>query len=1191
MSLLEWLKTFTHMREIYKKFHGLLLLLVGLLVVPTTLFAQSEGGSGEDAAANDASFSYQDNFNYATGNLIDQENWHRYGNNTAAPIQVVDKTLEYPNYPGGVGGKCVQITPTASGEDLVTRFASNDDGVKEGYVYYSALIHVTKLPSANKSTAQNHVLALNPRTKAYTVDGVPADKNFSSSELGRLFIVAADEEGKYKIGIDRGGTKAVFAEGTFDLNTTQLVVVKYGIKTGEGETAYDEVKLFVNPTDFKNEPATPDAATDINTLGTQVGNYGLQGFEIRQGSSGSGSCAEMYIGALRIAPSYAGLFSQSSEGGDTPQPAKPAISVMKAVNMGSTFVGMPISQEVVVKGKNLTNDIIIEIEGTELSVDRSVLVKEEVESAGGAKVTFTVNPTAETTGTTNVVFKSEGADDITSAFSWYAEKMVDCATIKEITEKNSELNETYRYTGEALVSFVDNSAATPAIYVQDETAAIVIKPETPLAKLPAVGDKLTGFFGTIQSTWGMVSFIPSPLDTELGKTLSSGNEVEPVVVTLTELKKDAKTYVNALVRVDGVDITTEATEFAEGMAQPSISDGTESGKLRVFKGTSLIGTSIPKTTVNLIGLSTSAAAVIVAPRGAEDIVTQEAEVPELSVTPKKFDMVAGKVGQTTEVGTIHISAKAMPAAITLEVTGTNRAMFTTSVAEIKKGSSETDVVISYTPTAIGKHSARLFIDCPDAPDFSQSIALSAYAIDEQNPPVISVEPAKVPDFAVKAGETQEQTITLTTAHLPDYASVKLAEANAFRINNSMLMKDAKAAIKVTFVPLTAGTYENEIIVSALGTDTLRIPIKGVATDNVIPENPAEGDMLPLDDSKPVKLLNETFDGGEKNKPFAREGWKNIAMKGTRAWWSYTFNNTDESNGESVAKVTAYDSKVEDGDETPAQMMLVTPALDFKNADSKIFTFRVRGDYLTDNQADNLELCYIDLADDSLFVAPVEGFTMPCTKDQSGEWFEYHVDLSDQNIADTFFMAFRFTSIRGRYNSATYYIDDVSFGRTDIPVVRPSVAEMAFTALPGKDAVSNEVTVTSENLTEPVKLTLGGPNKSKFALSVKELPVEGGSFFVKFNSDQVGVHEAYVKLASRGAADKYVVLTVNNNTHTGIQELGADAADLTVFTLSGTVVYQGKHITPAQAVKGLPAGSYIIQKCSANRIDSYKVVVK
>lgn len=1175
------------MRKIYKKIPGLLLLLMGLLVAPTAVWAQSEDSS----EANNSPVSYQEDFNYALGNLIDQDKWYRYGNNTEAPIQVVDKTLEYANYPGGVKGKCVQITPTASGEDLITRFTSNDDGLTEGYVYYSALIHVTQLPSSDESKAQNFVMALCPRTKASTVDGAASGKNFSSTELGRLFIVKADEEGKYKIGIDRGSNKAVFANGTFDLNTTQLVVVRYGIKTGESETPYDETAIFVNPTDFTKEPETPDATTDINTLGSQVGKYGLQGLEIRQGSNQTNSCAKMYIGSLRIAQSYAGLFNASSEGGDTPQPAKPAISVMKEVNMGATYVGMPISKEVTVKGKDLTGDITLEIAGNELTANPTTITKEEAESATGAKVTFTLNPTAETTGATEVVFKSEGAADVTSAFSWYAEPIIDCATIKEISEKNSELYETYRYTGEALVTFVDSSAATPAIYVEDETAAIVIKPETALTKLPAIGDKLTGFFGNIQSTWGMVSFIPSPLDTNLGKTLSSGNEIDPVVVTLSELKANAKTYVNALVRVNGVEFTTEATEFAEGMQQPVINDGTESGKLRVFKGTSLIGTSIPTTPVDIIGISTSASAVLVAPRGAEDIVAQEVGEPELNVTPTKFEMTAGKVGKTTEVGTIHISAKNMPGAITLEVTGANRAMFTTSVAEIKKGSSETDVVISYKPTAIGKHSGRLVIDCPEAPELSQSVSFSAYAIDEQNPPVISVEPETIPEFATKIGESQEQTITLTTAHLPDYAYVKLAKADVFRISSSMLMKDAKAQVKVTFVPLTAGSYENEIVVSALGTDTLRIPIKGVATDNVIPENPAEGDLLPLDASNPVKLLNETFDGGEKNKPFARKGWKNIALKGSRAWWSYTFNNTDASNGESVAKVTAYDSKVEDGEETPAQMMLVTPALDFKNAESKIFTFRVRGDYLTDNQADQLELCYIDLADDSMYVAPVSGFNMPCTKDESGEWFEYHIDLSDQNIADTFFMAFRFTSIRGRYNSATYYVDDVTFGRTDIPVIRPNVSDMAFTALPGLDAVSNEVEVVSENLTAPIKLSLGGPNKSKFALSVKELPAEGGSFFVKFNSDKVGVHEAYVKLASRGAADKYVVLSVNNNLNTGINEISADAADITVFSLNGTVVNQGKNITPAQAVKGLPVGTYIIQKFNGNRIDSYKVVVK
>lgn len=40
---------------------------------------------------------------------------------------------------------------------------------------------------------------------------------------------------------------------------------------------------------------------------------------------------------------------------------------------------------------------------------------------------------------------------------------------------------------------------------------------------------------------------------------------------------------------------------------------------------------------------------------------------------------------------------------------------------------------------------------------------------------------------------------------------------------------------------------------------------------------------------------------------------------------------------------------------PVQMMLVTPPLDFKNAKNNIFTFRVRGDYLQDNQTDKLEL--------------------------------------------------------------------------------------------------------------------------------------------------------------------------------------------------------------------------------------------
>ena len=43
-----------------------------------------------------------------------------------------------------------------------------------------------------------------------------------------------------------------------------------------------------------------------------------------------------------------------------------------------------------------------------------------------------------------------------------------------------------------------------------------------------------------------------------------------------------------------------------------------------------------------------------------------------------------------------------------------------------------------------------------------------------------------------------------------------------------------------------------------------------------------------------------------------EGWTNSALKGTRAWWGFSFLDYDsESPNEKVAKVTPYDSKMVD----------------------------------------------------------------------------------------------------------------------------------------------------------------------------------------------------------------------------------------------------------------------------------------
>lgn len=229
-------------------------------------------------------------------------------------------------------------------------------------------------------------------------------------------------------------------------------------------------------------------------------------------------------------------------------------------------------------------------------------------------------------------------------------------------------------------------------------------------------------------------------------------------------------------------------------------------------------------------------------------------------------------------------------------------MFELSATSVPAGTNETDIVITYKPTAIGKHEGRLFIDCPEMPLLSQSITLSAYAIDEQNPPTVTVSPETLPTFEAKVGERQEQTISITTANLPDYAYMKLKESGSFLLSTTMLMKDATANVKVTFAPKEAGEYENEIEIYGLGLDTLRVKINGKAGESTEPEPEKEGDELPLDASSPMKLINEHFDNVTKNKPLSIEGWKNLAMEGKRAWWGYEMPETDETAGERLLKL-------------------------------------------------------------------------------------------------------------------------------------------------------------------------------------------------------------------------------------------------------------------------------------------------
>ncbi len=1138
----------------------LLTLLLAVFVLPAQVLAQT-------------AISFHEDFDYPVGDLYGQGPWVHYGANSADPIQVADKSLVYDGYSDGTAGKCVKLGSTKSGEDLQARFTDDDEGIKSGNLYFSALVSVENQPTGNV-----YVLAFVPRTKAAVVG-----EGTSGVELGRLYIGKGDSDDAVKVGVERGGAKPVFSDTQLKIGETYLVVVRYEINATT--KSKDNVYLYINPASLTTEPETPSAYVDgPNQTGSGLGNYGLQGFELRQGTNASTTAPELYVGAIRVADTYAGLFGGGSED------KTPAVKTSKkSVVIGEVYTGDEYDEEITVTGANLTGDITVTSSSPAVTVTPATISAEEAMSGDGAKLALHVTYTEGEQDAT-VTLQSEGAADVVLHVTWTGYTVPEIATIKALYSEDPEAGLTYRYSGQAVITFVDKGGDHPVYYLQDSTAAIPVSDEySILAKTYEAGDKITGTVFGLQSSFGTLSAVA--FNTTLGKVVSQGNTVEPAEITLAALKAAPADYVSQLVRVSGVHFkdVVSGTTFTEGMTQPVVTDGTDEANVRIFKKTTLIGTAMPEGNITITGLSTSGTSSIIAPRGAEDIVTEEVPVdPALTVTPEKVETVAGTVGQTTEVATFHFSATAMPDVTRLEITGAGKAQFSLSASEIAAGSSETDVTVSYTPTAVGKHRAYLMIDCDALPAVSKMIMLDAYAIDAQNPPTVTVSPATPDKFTAKVGEEQDQTITVTTSGLPDYAYVKVAEAGAFRVGSSMLLRNAENALRVTFAPTAAGTFATDIIITTLGVDTVRIHVEGEATESQV-EPEKEGDAFALSAQNPLTLLNETFDSvTERNKPFHLDGWTNAALDGTRAWWGYSFPDTDSSAGEKVAKVTAYDSMIEEGAETPASMMLVTPALDFKNAQSKMFTFRVRGDYLADNQTDTLELCYIDLEDGEPFIAPVGGFTMPCTKDESGEWMEYHMDLDGQNLADVFFMGFRFKSSRGRNNSATYYIDDVTYGRTDIPVVRPDQSEIAFAASPGKDATSTEITVATENLTQPVTLTLGGTDKAKFKLSASQLEAEGGAFTVTFNADEEGQYEAYVKLASRGAADKYVMLIVDNTVPTAITDLGQTAGHVTVYDLSGHTVADSEQTTPATAVSTLPAGIYVVKTVTDGSVSVRKV---
>lgn len=1093
---------------------------------------------------------FSDNFDYSVGDLKGQGGWLQYGTKTAAPLQVVSQSLTYPGYQTAAVGGAVRLAGNLDAKDqsvfhdITGTDTSND-------LYISALISVSSVPE-NAKAASIALIASNfsgfIETKSPTIKGA-------------VSILKGSDDSHFKIGVYKSAIKDIVrSETEFELGKTHCLVVKYEYQPGDGD---DVISVWV---DAESENTTPTLTTSKGT--DTSASFGIRGITLQQAGSSANGAPTMLVDAVRGATDWASLFTD--EGGSEGPGTDPSVS-MSATEVNddplAAFVTGTATKQFTVRASGLSDDITVSVSGCpDLSVEPAVISKEEAMSASGVVVTVSYNPTTD--GTFEGSLDLASGDNTASAkFEVYGLPCAQLVNSLQIANVPQDNYDGYVLNSTVTISYIDPTGET--IYGYDMAGGVAFKTWQIDPSTVKVGDKIKKIFAYVVWEADGLPYL-MPLYPGMGTLVSEGNTVKPADVNLGDIATSPDLYMHRLVTIK--DVTFSAEEGATfGSTPVNITSGptNAAGKIIPFAGTDLVGTAIPASATSVTGICRSKSIASISPRSLADIVLAPVGEPELEVAPEQlFSDEAAEIGKGTQVLRYTVNAKNLPSPASVYLTGTDRNMFSIDVEEIPAGTSSTVVTVTYNPTAIGKHTARLNFDAMPT-ELTKGYQFTFLAYDPQNMPVATFDASSITPFEVAtAGETQVQSIDITTANLPDYGTVKvLGQGNgAFILNSTMLLKGGKTTLNITFAPKAEGSFSETIEISGVKLPAQTFTVTGTCGSS-LPEQPAEGDELKFDTSAPLTLLNENFNGAVNNKPLQLQGWVNNAAIGKRAWWGYTFDDANKA-----AKVTAYDSQAQIGAEDPCQMLLLTPALDFANSASKLFTFRVMGQYMSDGMTDLLRVVYCDVAEGKPYYQEIQGLNIPASADYNGEWIDYVIDFEGQDISDTFFMGFLFDSNRGRDNSAVYYIDDVTYGRTDVPQIKsdPKTLEVETAVF---NTHTTTINVTGHNLTEKITLEMGGANPSNFTLSTNSLPAAGGSFDLSFTSDQVGVHEAYVQLKSAGAPTHYILLAYNAKESSAIDVIGSDSDGLfTVYNTAGIRVLVTAN--PAD-INALPAGLYIV----------------
>ncbi|MCR5076575.1 MAG: T9SS type A sorting domain-containing protein [Prevotella sp.] len=291
----------------------------------------------------------------------------------------------------------------------------------------------------------------------------------------------------------------------------------------------------------------------------------------------------------------------------------------------------------------------------------------------------------------------------------------------------------------------------------------------------------------------------------------------------------------------------------------------------------------------------------------------------------------------------------------------------------------------------------------------------------------------------------------------------------------------------------------------------------------------EDAMLKSADSTPLSLLKEDFSNLRHTRILGLKGWQNITVRGERPFYAWQQKDAAQTKVENeVAQISFLKYGVVD--EREHETWLISPTLSYQQAANKILTFSLMfrnpttdgkesfGLYLITEKNGEAKAQYLDLADYAPANVTLEADT----------WYDYRIDLStidSLDIDDNFHVAYSYYSpVGGNETSLNFMIDDISFGRTDLPELSIDNDFIQFEFQAGLEATPQVFNIFTDRTTAPVTVTLVPSSMSKyFKVSASQLPAEGGVIAVGFKSDDTTARAAMLLIQSRGAEPATVKL--------------------------------------------------------------------